>query len=569
MLNVLEDPRTATHLNFGDGQLSLELPAGMSARRITARLQALGICCSPGEKLSEQLVPASCGSIVGVGSSAAAAELFARASGGSSRIVDDLEELARMPRASSVLAFVPSRDLTHENCRRLAEATSRDEAPLGLLPLEDSVESWFFCVARQLALKARPARHVGLALFDGVTEGKDLTEMASEFLQRVRAGVDVTLFAGHGNGCDFQLGNRILCEQADGLRSRSATAIGCLPCQAGGNCGRETTGAVEVVGASALRTRALVLLSCWGILPADGRVQWPHSFASALLRGPHVQAVIGSSKIETVGAGVADACAEALRDGMSLGELVQELNGGCGDAPTFLCLGEPDLTLLTRHPSPITSRHEIRDEQPSAVALTAIAEQARFVQFVARKHAGAEPVARRLRAIASGEQRADETVGREVCDAVMAAFSAHGLIWPEEAWPTQFRSAPGRHFCGNRLTVAERRAAGHEPREIWCCDRCGLVADVPAGMRLPVIERQDRAAVVVRYDPQRPPRWLSGGVLPWGTEQLPPAAAQFHPHGLAARTFAVEPERLGRGLRTFAAVATVGGSFVIAAGPIQ
>lgn len=77
---------------------------------------------------------------------------------------------------------------------------------------------------------------------------------------------------------------------------------------------------------------------------------------------------------------------------------------------------------------------------------------------------------------------------------------------------------PGRHQCGNRLyriTVVFDALAGHR-RDLCFCERCGLLADVPAGWPAPVLVAAG-PAVRVAGGPW-PRAWLTAGPLPVGPE---------------------------------------------------
>jgi len=548
------------------------LPAGVDVAGLVRRLRAIGLACEEGGTPVPTGVLTG-GLVVGVGEAAEAAEIFASHGGRPFRAVKSLEDVIETGGEPSLFAFVPAASLTIDRTMRLARSSCRASVRLGVMPVPPHADDWAFVVSRLLALEIANEKPATIAMYDDA-QG----DVAGKVLEHLRNGVDALVFRGHGNGCDLRMGSSVLCEQADELASTSRTALRCLPCHAGGHCLRERDDAAEFVGAASVRARVVLLLSCWSVLPADGLFEPVHGFATALFRGGSVAAVVGSVTLVDHVDDITRSCAEAWQGGMSLGDLTLALNDSLEDhPPSYLCVGDPEMTASTAAVvlPPETAVVPAAHERACAVSNVEGDDPIRGAQIAFLERVGATPAGSMCREVAA-QMRADQDLspyrgGRELCDALVRAFSAVPVQFPTSE--REDLNGPGEraaydHVCGAPLMVHRWRDDGRPARRVWWCVRCGLVADTPEEVGCPMIVRTSSTRVEVDLTRVPGMHWVGGGIVPVGLLRHAVHRPMWHPRGFERCAFWVDPNALGPGLRWFGVVAAGPTGFLTASSPI-
>ncbi len=518
---------------------------------------------------------------------------------------DVFEALAGGEPASSALVVVPGEELTYAAVETLLGVSVQVGTPVGVLPIGRD--------GRLPGARAEPAPpapqvaamycHFRTSYDCDVEYGR---EEAEDFLARLTGGVEAAVFHAHGNGADLEVGSHVFCVQVDELRGRPRPGDLTLLCQTGGPCRLAHLPLTAYWGASAMRARIVVLLSCWGYHPADGVLNPEVLFGTALFRGTSVESFVASTRVTFNTPELARAALAFLEMGGTTGELTMLLNRFPGTAsPPYVCIGDPDVRVqtadarATRHacaahtgarparvPDPedvtyeelarleLRSRHagvppEARSEimagfgpvlkegRPGRVsdktrALVAQAWHAgqsgpaggsdpvpdparRYRAFVAlmARHTGNLPAAE-ADAFWDFVHRDPAAVGideldRRWCQLQTRMLHARG---PEQLGYLSFSSVyrnerldveegPARHLCGNRMmriTVEFSVLDGYQ-RELCFCERCGPVADVPAGMPAPFLVA-DGTGARVTGSPWTS-AWVTAAVVPVGPLRFP------------------------------------------------
>jgi hypothetical protein len=509
--------------------------------------------------------------------------------------------------AASALVVAPGEELTYGALEKLLDASVRVGTPVGVLTI--GRDGRLLGAGRE---PAPPAPELG-AMYCHFRNRYDCAaefgrEQIDDFLKRLSGGVEAAVFHVHGNGADLQLGNQVMCVQVDGLRGKAQPGDLTLPCQVGGACRLEHLSLTTYWGASAMRARIAVLVSCWGYHPADGVLNPELLFGTALFRGSHVEAFIASTRVTFNTPELTQAALAFLELGGTAGELTMLLNRFPGTAtPPYVCIGDPDvrvqvpdgarparhrceagstaqadgnaqaqtqapvpapdgvdfqrlsqLEAATRHAGlPADARGEImagygpvlkegRRAQISAETLAlADAAEARGVSAVAvadktrRYRALSALVARHTRDLPQDEADAfwdlvhsdppAEQLDEQWCQVQtrllrrrgpeQLGYLSSGSVYRDE----RLESAPNRtrHLCGNRMfrITVEFTAVDGYLRELAFCERCGPVADVPAGVAAPFLVA-DHDGVRVLGGPWDS-AWVTTGVVPVGFSLLP------------------------------------------------
>jgi hypothetical protein len=88
------------------------------------------------------------------------------------------------------------------------------------------------------------------------------------------------------------------------------------------------------------------------------------------------------------------------------------------------------------------------------------------------------------------------------------------------------RLAGHRHNCGRQLFVVtlEITALADYSRELWYCERCGVVADIPAGLQPPTLQPTGTGLALVTSPWAEP--WITSGIAPVGHHQEPSTAPE-------------------------------------------
>lgn len=522
------------------------------------------------------------------------------------------------PPASTALIALPGECLTYAALQSLLDASAETGVPIGVLPVGRDGR-----VPGAGREPAPPAPWVGAMyghFHDRYGCGTEFGRQEVDgFLKRLSDGVEAAVFHVHGNGADLQLGNQVMCVQVDGLRGTPRPGDLTLPCQSGGPCRLEHLPLTTYWGASAMRARIVVLVSCWGYHPTDGMISPEVQLGAALFRGGHVESFIASTRVTFNTPQLAQAALAFLELGGTAGELALLLNRFPGTAtPPYVCVGDPDVRVQPagdgRH-----VQHECQSSSgdvptaPGAVAakpedLLDFEELSRLERATragrgdagcasrpavskawaeARDEilAGFGPTlkeGRRARVGAASRARGERSggpAGHAPTDAapdrprlyrgLTALVARHtgdlpkgmaDAFWDlvhqdpttevlDEHWcrvqarllprrgPEQlgylssgsvFRderlepdSERARHLCGNRMfrITVEFTAVGGYLRELAFCERCGPVADVPAGTAAPFVTARYDGVQVIGAPWES--AWVTTGVVPVGFSRLP------------------------------------------------
>lgn len=135
-------------------------------------------------------------------------------------------------------------------------------------------------------------------------------------------------------------------------------------------------------------------------------------------------------------------------------------------------------------------------------------------------------------------------------------YLSAGSVYRDERLDTEH--GRDRHLCGNRMfriTVEFAVLDGYR-RELSFCERCGPVADVPAGMPAPVLAPGDGGMRVL--DSPWPDAWMTAGVVPCG----PSLWAASAPRRMRLSEPIPVPPGVGQG-RRFGAALVAGGDHVL------
>lgn len=418
----------------------------------------------------------------------------------------------------SIFVLLPYKDFSFSFVNSSNAIASATGTPLGIFPCGTSGQDFVVEARRlaQLSLAKSEYQHSMTSYSDFIQDGvRDDQFGASEsdlLMSRLRSGSDAVILHTHGNGADLRLGKHVLCVQADHLKSNSKDLEGrrVLPCQVGGRCRVEHRSFSSFSGASLLRTRILVLISCWGISPIDAMLDASALLWTALLRGEDIQAIVGSTRINLTTPETAGEVQSQLLSGRSVGEVALLLNGsGLSADPSYVCVGDPETRLqsipaherelaslrirlpeVTRSSSQYVSAH--RDLNSAASRTVERRSQSKLV-LMAAKDIGtfdADLLSSRLLGEASqwqsiGSVDSDDvrTLDKLFCEFLSQVLRLRGPDTHEyfsEIYgymPEQKTSE--KHTCGKNLFVlglASRDKYSND-RELWFCERCGKIAE--------------------------------------------------------------------------------------------
>lgn len=296
----------------------------------------------------------------------------------------------------STLIVTPAADLTYRALGAYAEASVATGTPIGVLPV--GADGRLLGAGRRPAPPAPAAGalycHFRPAFACDAEFGRDEVET---FLDRLTGGVEAAVLHTHGNGADLQLGEHVVCVQVDHLRGRPEPGDLTLPCQAGGPCRLAHLPLTAYWGASAVRARIVVLISCWGYLPADGLLSAEALLGTALFRGPNVEAFIATTRVTYNTPELAQAALAFLEMGGTAGELTLLLNRFPGTAsPPYVCVGDPEARVLRADGR--ATRHDCAAGAPAAAGRAAAPEGMSFARLASLeesvRHAGLPAEAR-------------------------------------------------------------------------------------------------------------------------------------------------------------------------------
>jgi hypothetical protein len=411
-----------------------------------------------------------------------------------------VRQLARMRGREPALVALPPRLLTYELLNELLATAVETETPLGFLPF-DGDSPLIPAVSTH-----PPHPHAGVLYCDFARRFPCDVEFGSgevdAFLRRLADGVEAMVVHAHGNGADLRLGEQVMCVQVDGLRGTPGAGDRALACQLGGPCRVEHLPLRSYWGASAVRARLAVFLSCFGYLPADGLIS-PHLlFASALLRGPQVEAYVASTRVTFNTTTLARAALGYLETGGTAGGLALLLNSSSATAsPSYVCVGDPGMAI--RHPAGEPRRHRCGAAGETPPSPVGTLSDATFLwDLSSRIGLPAETVAKLRHTLGSALRGAPPPLldGATAVQLVLA-LARRGDDRPLAELHGPSRSSPGTMPCPGceGPTVEQVVRSLTMPslgRRLRRCGRHGVLDDEPAGGgRLTV--RRDRRHMVL------------------------------------------------------------------------
>ncbi|MFI5758517.1 hypothetical protein [Streptomyces sp. NPDC051569] len=462
-------------------------------------------------------------------------------------------------RYSSVFLLAPESDLDFGTVDRVMETGRSSRVPIGLLPLPEDAAEAAFLVDRSRRLAAPAPRHRHrTALYCDFASGPPAalpgaygSGQADAFMARLTEGVEALVLHSHGNGADFRVGNHVLCLRVGPRAPKPGRdKEHFLPCQAGGTCRLDhKTGFVAYHGASAVRARLVVMLSCSAYQPHGGLLQARFQFSQHLLRADHAAAVVASIRINHGTPQLGVAVTRVLEDGATVGEVALRINQLAPEgAASYVCLGDPDLALppppvRTGRRSAVPAGPPVPGDTPAApeesggerAPRAAKPERAPgrawqagvdllFAADLAAGH-GAATTASALATAAAGSLRAggstrfDHLIARMLARTTAVDHGAPG--WQSLCSLTSRRPGAPCPLCG-RTTVEEEHTAllysGYR-RLVARCPEHAVVRDLPAPPPgpLPGDLHFDTLSRTVRWDGTGLPgvcAIVPGGALP-------------------------------------------------------
>ncbi|MEU7524214.1 hypothetical protein AB0A74_00610 [Saccharothrix sp. NPDC042600] len=257
----------------------------------------------------------------------------------------------------SVLVMLPEKEFDFATANQLMRDSVALRLPVGVVPLPADPDAATETVAR-VVTRWRAPEPAGsrLALYCDFQDAAPAQcpwafgwKDSDAFLDRLRSGVQAAVLHSHGNGADFRVGKHVLCVQAGTLRPPTGRRGGrFLPCQGGGDCRLDHhTEFVAFHGANAVRARLVVMLSCSAYQPYDGLLEPQFQFAHAMVSaGGHTAGLVASTRINRQPPQLGLAVARLLDAGASLGEIAMRINLLSPQSPSYLCVGDPDLSLV-------------------------------------------------------------------------------------------------------------------------------------------------------------------------------------------------------------------------------
>jgi hypothetical protein len=280
--------------------------------------------------------------VLGVGDvGACGATAFSRLAGRELHLCPTLDLSSYLMETSvhSVFVFLPEQDFVYPLIAELMNIAAEREIGLGFLPLPDDVRhsaDLAVHLARKHPSKSRDGE------WCTVVNGLAYPMRSAEELRGLLArDTPVLIVVAHGNGVDLKLSDSVaLCAQRSDLAVTAAQrGERFLPCHVGGVCVREAAGIRSHLGPEMVRAELIVMLTCWGLLPADGWLSGRLSFLHALLRGPSARAVVTSIRAVSEPRALREEVVTSLANGLSSGELALGMHvfhsGG------YVCLGDP------------------------------------------------------------------------------------------------------------------------------------------------------------------------------------------------------------------------------------
>jgi len=154
---------------------------------------------------------------------------------------------------------------------------------------------------------------------------------------------EIGFLSGHSNGLDVDVGASVLCTRFDGVPV-SDDELRHFPCARGAACARCRPDQANA-SPSLLRTRRLVLLSCWGVSLSPYVFAPEHTLGQAILRSPHVDVLLTTVRASRVDALDVPHLYYLANLGLPLGEVANRANRlriARGSFADIVCFGDPE-----------------------------------------------------------------------------------------------------------------------------------------------------------------------------------------------------------------------------------
>lgn len=498
------------------------------------------------------------GTVVALGTEVAdAAALYAHLTLRTLLIAADLDDLKSLPLPDVVVTLVPH--MSAELFEFLYSRNSR-RAP-GIICAETVEKLHTQVLTKSAAASVRgPIGNAGVVDIDvGETiNGKRWSDFSAESLspslkQELTKGSAVVSLTTHGDGLHMFLGPRLsLCHVRHppiDYYSRFAPR-----CALTGFCHlqAESIDDVEAYGGlltpEAVRARAIILNTCWGITPADsaiglawgvGRGFMEHELAGVVLTTWMISTTIGVHGSEV---------ASALMTGETAGEVLARFNGSSKwqQHGLRMCLFGDPLLRLPAAPvpaPPVATEAPLRSERAlrqAAFLRAMLMQSVASSEYMARFFGNwiIETSTRSLQSVFAYEQAVFRGAAVEIPGADLGGHVRRSLMdyilcrgKVEQDWTPlvdQFvtdNDAPPCYICGAAAVsvIQSLRIPDALKRRVTSCPRCGIIEDSPADQRFTFQWRDDCSIEVTGPIPKF--RWSIGVRL---------SAQQFLEHFRAA-----------------------------------
>jgi hypothetical protein len=147
---------------------------------------------------------------------------------------------------------------------------------------------------------------------------------------------------GHSCGFDMEAGPAIMCRRSES-DTIAEDELRVFPCYHGTECGRCRPGQPQV-GPGLLRTRRLVLISCWGVTLSGALFDPAWTVGEGIFRNTHVETLVTTMRASRIDALDLPHLYYLSNQGLSLGEVANRANQfriARGLAADFICFGDP------------------------------------------------------------------------------------------------------------------------------------------------------------------------------------------------------------------------------------
>jgi hypothetical protein len=300
----------------------------------------------------------------------------------------------------------------------------------------------------------------------------------------------------HSDGVDAFLGHQVICAMRglpDGIDRRARQAPSCV---SGGRCHRAGV-AIGEIGTSdrllpvgEIRSWIVTMGMCWGMMLEDDLVAPEWSLGAQLINSSSIGALVTTWKIALDHPENHLALENRIAAGAPVGEALADMHrtSSARRLLTAMCLfGDPRTRAFDG--SPVLS---IPVGERPATKARALCQKQDFLNYCAGKLYGEE----RLGQIASdgaaspvAVRRARMPSGASLVRALAASERSLADLWMPDSLLRPLKRKATCWICRGKTrkaTVYIGRFPGRDfpPRRISICPLCGIIEDVPAGLRL-------------------------------------------------------------------------------------